>query len=159
MEFLATFAKIAGVLGLVFLNGFFVAAEFAIVKVRSTQIEPLVRSGSRRARIAQNVLEHLNAYLSACQLGITMTSLGLGWAGEPFVADMITPLFEALGGFTPAIIHTISFTFAFTVITYLHIVLGELAPKWTSCAVAPLPAVQLRLELTEIPVAPSAGSG
>jgi len=130
MATLITVAKIAGVLGLVLLNGFFVAAEFAIVKVRSTQIEPLARSGSIRARIAHNVLVHLNSYLSACQLGITMTSLGLGWMGEPFVADMITPLFEAFGGYTPAIVHTISFTIAFAIITYLHIVLGELAPKW-----------------------------
>jgi CBS domain containing-hemolysin-like protein len=130
MAILTTFAEIAGILGLVFLNGFFVAAEFAIVKVRSTQIEPLARSGSRRARVAQNLLGNLNSYLSACQLGITMTSLGLGWAGEPFVADMIAPLFEAYGGFTPAIFHTVSFTIAFTIITYLHIVLGELAPKW-----------------------------
>jgi CBS domain containing-hemolysin-like protein len=130
MAILLTVAKIAGVLGLVFLNGFFVAAEFAIVKVRSTQIEPLARSGSRRARIAQNVIGHLDSYLSASQLGITMTSLGLGWVGEPFVADIITPLFEAFGGSTPAIVHTVSFTIAFTIITYLHIVLGEQAPKW-----------------------------
>jgi len=122
--------SIIGVLALVALNGFFVAAEFAIVKVRSTQIESLVKSGSGRARLAQHIVNHMNSYLSATQLGITMTSLGLGWVGEPFVADIIAPLFAMLGWVTPALTHTVAFILAFTIITYLHIVLGELAPKW-----------------------------
>ena len=124
------FLSIVGVLALVALNGFFVAAEFAIVKVRTTQIESLVKSGSGRARLAQHIVNHMTSYLSATQLGITMTSLGLGWVGEPFVADIIAPLFALLGVFTPALTHTIAFLVAFTIITYLHIVLGELAPKW-----------------------------
>ncbi len=129
MEIITILAKILGVLGLVFFNGFFVAAEFAIVKVRSTQIEPLVRSGSARARTAQNVIAHLDAYLSATQLGITLTSLGLGWMGEPFVAHMLEPVLIALGITEPALVKTIAFTVGFSIITFLHIVFGELAPK------------------------------
>jgi CBS domain containing-hemolysin-like protein len=129
MEILAIFAKILVVLGLVFLNGFFVAAEFAIVKVRSTQIEPLVRSGSARARVAQNVINHLDAYLSATQLGITLTSLGLGWMGEPFVSHLLEPVFFALGITQPAVVTTVAFAVGFSIITFLHIVFGELAPK------------------------------
>jgi len=129
MEILAILAKILVVFGLVFLNGFFVAAEFAIVKVRSTQIEPLVRSGSARARVAQNVISHLDAYLSATQLGITLTSLGLGWMGEPFVAHLLEPVFFSLGITQPALVSTIAFAVGFSIITFLHIVFGELAPK------------------------------
>jgi len=117
------------VLGIIALNAFFVAAEFAIVKVRATQITPLAREGSSRARVAQHVLGHLDVYLSACQLGITMTSLALGWVGEPFVAQLLLPLFGALGG-DSALLHTVAVVVAFTIITYLHIVLGEQAPKW-----------------------------
>ncbi len=113
----------------VFLNGFFVAAEFAIVKVRSTQIEPLAKKGNLRARVAQEVVAHLDAYLSATQLGITLTSLALGWIGEPFVAHMIEPWFLGLGIGTPVVIRAVAFGVAFTFITFLHIVLGELAPK------------------------------
>lgn len=130
MDVLTVILNIGGIFLLVFLNGFFVAAEFAIVKVRTTQIEPLVRSGMRRAQVAQRVVGRLDAYLSASQLGITMTSLGLGWIGEPALADLLTPLFTTLGIDQPALVHTIAFTIAFTIITYLHIVLGEQAPKW-----------------------------
>ena len=129
MEFLMLLGKIVAVLGLVFLNGFFVAAEFAIVKVRATQIEPLVKSGSKRARIAEDVISHLDMYLSATQLGITLASLGLGWIGEPFVAHLLEPLFIWVGIIQPAIVTSISFAVAFSIITFLHIVLGELAPK------------------------------
>jgi CBS domain containing-hemolysin-like protein len=122
--------SIIGVFALIFLNGFFVAAEFAIVKVRSTQIESLARTGSRRAVLAQHLISHLDSYLSACQLGVTMTSLGLGWVGEPFVADLLVPVFAMFGITGQAIIHTVAFAVAFTVITYLHIVLGEQSPKW-----------------------------
>jgi len=129
MEILIAFAKIASVFILVFLNGFFVAAEFAIVKVRLTQIEPLVKSGMRRAGVAQHVITHLDAYLSATQLGITIASLGLGWIGEPFVAHLLEPIFVLAGITQAALVSTISFVVAFSIITFLHIVLGELAPK------------------------------
>lgn len=129
MEVFSVFWKIATVFALVFLNAFFVAAEFAIVKVRSTQIEPLVKTGSGRARIAQSVIAHLDAYLSATQLGITLTSLGLGWVGEPFVADLLEPVLETFGVTQPALVSTLSFAIGFSIITFLHIVLGELAPK------------------------------
>jgi CBS domain containing-hemolysin-like protein len=129
MDIAVIILQFAAVFGLVFLNGFFVAAEFAIVKVRSTQIEPLLRSGGRRARLAHHVTSHLDAYLSATQLGITLTSLGLGWIGEPFVASIIEPLLGMAGMTRPAMINTLSFTIGFSFITFLHIVLGELAPK------------------------------
>jgi CBS domain containing-hemolysin-like protein len=129
---LTAIAEIAGLLLIVLLNGFFVAAEFAIVKVRSTQIEPLARKGIQPARVAQHIIAHLDAYLSACQLGVTMTSLALGWAGEPFLSDLLQPAFEAVGIGQRALISTVSFAVAFTIITYLHIVLGEQAPKWVA---------------------------
>lgn len=129
MEAFSILLQLGGIFALVFLNGFFVAAEFAIVKVRSTQIEPLAARGSKRARIAQDVIGHLDAYLSATQLGITLTSLGLGWMGEPFVAHMLEPLLASLGVSNPTLISTLSFALGFGIITFLHIVLGELAPK------------------------------
>jgi CBS domain containing-hemolysin-like protein len=123
------FFDIFTVLLLVFLNGFFVAAEFAIVKVRLTQIEPLAQKGNRRAKIAHTLVTHLNAYLSATQLGITMTSLALGWIGEPMVAQYLFPIFTWLGIVSAELLHAVSFGVAFSIITFLHIVLGELAPK------------------------------
>ncbi len=129
MEFLIVILKIGTVLALVLLNGFFVAAEFAIVKVRSTQIEPLAKKGMRRAKLAQHAIAHLDAYLSATQLGITLASLGLGWLGEPFVAQLLEPAFVLLGITQPAVLTAVSFGIAFSFITFLHIVIGELAPK------------------------------
>src|SRR5712692_5146770 len=85
------------ILSLVLANGFFVAAEFAIVKVRSAQFEYRIRRGHRRAEVAKHIVEHLDSYLSATQLGITLASLGLGWLGEPLLADMIRSPFIALG--------------------------------------------------------------
>ncbi|MDH3746039.1 MAG: hemolysin family protein, partial [Acidobacteriota bacterium] len=114
---------------LVFLNGFFVAAEFALVKVRPTQLEPHAARGDRRGRVARHMVRHLDAYLSATQLGITLASLALGWIGEPAFAWILEPLVVLIPGATPALVHTISLTAAFVVITILHIVLGELAPK------------------------------
>jgi len=115
------------VLVLVFLNGFFVAAEFAIVKVRVSRIDTLAAEGNLRARFAQKILQNLNAYLSACQLGITLASLALGWIGEPAVAALLKPLLDS---FLPAFaIHTISFIIAFSIITTFHITLGEQVPK------------------------------
>ena len=121
--------NLAVVFFFVFLNGFLVAAEFAIVKVRSTQIEPLAKKGNLRAKVAHEVVSHLDAYLSATQLGITLSSLALGWIGEPFVAHMLEPWFRGLGVETPAVVQGVSFGVAFAIITFLHIVLGELAPK------------------------------
>ena len=117
------------VLLFIFLNGFFVAAEFAIVKVRLTQIEPLVQKGNWRAKIAYDILHRTTAYLSAAQLGITMTSLALGWIGEPLTANMLLPLFQLIGVTKHEMIHGISFAIAFCIITALHIIVGEQAPK------------------------------
>jgi CBS domain containing-hemolysin-like protein len=115
---------------LVALNGFFVAAEFALVKVRPTQLEPQASEGHRRAGVARHMVRHLDAYLSATQLGITLASLALGWIGEPAFAWIARPLVELLtGGENEPLVHSISLTVAFLVITILHIVLGELAPK------------------------------
>ena len=109
-------------------NGFFVAAEFAIVKVRSTQITELAEQGSVRAKMGKKLIRHLDAYLSATQLGITLASLALGWIGEPAFHHLIQPLFTRFE-IPDAAARTISATVAFTIISILHIVLGELAPK------------------------------
>jgi len=116
------------VLLLVLLNGFFVAAEFAMVKVRDSRIDTLVQEGNRNARFARTVMSNMNGYLSACQLGITLASLGLGWLGEPAVAAVLKQLLRPLQ-LADAVIHTISFVVAFTVITAFHITLGEQFPK------------------------------
>ena len=114
---------------LVVLNGFFVAAEFGMVALRPTRVRAIAKSQGWRGRILGKVHGQLDAYLSACQLGITLASLGLGWVGEPAFARLIEPLFLAAGIDSPTLVHTISFIFAFSVISYLHIVIGELAPK------------------------------
>ena len=114
---------------LVVLNGFFVAAEFGMVALRPTRVRAIAKSQGWRGRILGKVHGQLDAYLSACQLGITLASLGLGWVGEPAFAGLITPLFTAIGVGSQALIHTVSFIFAFSVISFLHIVVGELAPK------------------------------
>ncbi|GHA74172.1 hemolysin family protein [Pontibacter akesuensis] len=115
---------------LVLLNGFFVAAEFAIVKVRSSQIELRAQSGHTMAKLAQNMLTHLDAYLSATQLGITLASLGLGWIGESVVSQIVINIMESFG-FTggEVLAHRIALPISFAIITVLHIVFGELAPK------------------------------
>jgi len=114
---------------LVLLNGFFVAAEFAIVKLRESRAELLAEQRGIRGRLLLHVRENLDAYLSSCQLGITLASLGLGWVGEPAVARLIEPALEAMGVGSRKVIHGVSFVIAFSIISYLHIVLGELAPK------------------------------
>ncbi|MCD2452889.1 hemolysin family protein [Methylicorpusculum oleiharenae] len=114
---------------LVALNGFFVAAEFGLVKLRKTRINAIVKTKGWRGRILGKVHAKLDAYLSACQLGITLASLGLGWIGEPAFASLLESLFDKLGVTSPELIHGISFAFAFTIISFLHIVVGELAPK------------------------------
>jgi len=121
--------EIAGVGCLILLNGLFVAAEFAIVKVRSTQIEPLLKSGQAGARIVQHVINHLDQYISSTQLGITVTSLALGWLGEPLVAGLIAPLMALIGLTGTAAVETVALIIAFALITFVQIVVGELAPK------------------------------
>jgi CBS domain containing-hemolysin-like protein len=112
---------------LVFANGFFVAAEFALVGVRRSRIETLAAGGSRSAKRLLNILDNMNAYLSAAQLGITLASLALGWIGEPAVARVLEgPL---AGRVSETVLHTLAFAIAFSIITTLHIVLGEQAPK------------------------------
>jgi CBS domain containing-hemolysin-like protein len=115
------------VLLLVLANGFFVAAEFSLVSVRRSRVVALVESGNARAAILLGMLDSLNSYISATQLGITMASLGLGWIGEPALAKLLEGPLDGL--VSDAVRHTISVAVAFTVITFMHIVLGELAPK------------------------------
>jgi CBS domain containing-hemolysin-like protein len=110
-------------------NGFFVAAEFAIVKVRSTQLTELAEDGSLRAKMARKLTRNLDAYLSATQLGITLASLALGWIGEPAFEHLIEPLFVRFGAAGEAYAKSVGAVVAFSVISFLHIVLGELAPK------------------------------
>ena len=115
---------------LVFLNGFFVAAEFAIVKVRSSQLELKVQAGHRGARLTKHITDHLDDYLAATQLGITLASLGLGWIGEPVVSKIIINFMALIGiSIRPELAHEIALPVAFAIITVLHIVFGELAPK------------------------------
>lgn len=114
----------------VFLNGFFVAAEFAIVKVRSSQLELKAQEGNRFAILSKHIVNHLDAYLAATQLGITLSSLALGWIGEPVVSKMIINFMELIGmNISPELAHGIALPVAFLIITILHIVFGELAPK------------------------------
>ncbi|MDI4644798.1 hemolysin family protein [Cohnella hashimotonis] len=134
------------VLFLVLLNGFFVAAEFALVKVRQSRLTQLTNEGNVRAKYALKVNRKLDVYLSATQLGITLASLGLGWTGEPAIADLIViPLLHQYGVTNETTIHTISYIIAFSAITFLHIVLGELAPK--SLAIQKSEGVSLWLSL------------
>lgn len=122
--------RLAGVLALVFANGFFVAAEFSIVTVRKTRIDQLVAEGNRRARAVRRAVTDPDSYIAATQLGITMASIGLGWIGEPALASIFEPALGFLPGMmAQATAHTIAVAIAFAIITALHIVLGELAPK------------------------------
>jgi CBS domain containing-hemolysin-like protein len=113
------FLKLLAVVFLVLLNGFFVASEFAIVKVRASQLDALAAPSNGRARLARHVTSHLDSYLSATQLGITLASLGLGWLGEPFLADMIEPFFALANITSPGLIETVSFALAFGTITII----------------------------------------
>ncbi|MFD2116735.1 hemolysin family protein [Paenibacillus yanchengensis] len=110
------------------LTAFFVATEFAIVKLRTSRVNQMVLEGAKNAKAVQTVTTHLDSYLSACQLGITITALGLGWLGEPTIAKMLDPLF-AFWNINPEISSVLTFVIAFSIVTYLHVVLGELAPK------------------------------
>lgn len=113
---------------LLVLTAFFVATEFAVIRVRSTRIDQLIAEGNKNAVYAKKVVSNLDEYLSACQLGITVTALGLGWIGEPTVAGFLEPVFEKLH-LGESVTHILSFLIAFTVVTFIHVVVGELAPK------------------------------
>jgi magnesium and cobalt exporter, CNNM family len=135
--------KLAAIAALVLLNGFFVACEFAIVKVRASQLDALVEEGDLRANLVKHVRGHLDAYLSATQLGITLASLALGWIGEQFLVEILQPAFALVNIHSHAFVTSVSVALAFAGITFLHIVFGELGPKYTAIA-NPLP-VAMRL--------------
>jgi len=128
-EWMMDMAAIAAAVGLVILNGFFVAAEFALVKVRVSQVDKLVREGHPFAKLAHWLATRLDTSLSACQLGITMASLALGWVGEPAFAHLLSPLFKLIGITSEQVLHGLAFVIAFSLITSLHLVIGEQVPK------------------------------
>jgi CBS domain containing-hemolysin-like protein len=128
--------KLSAAVVLVLLNALFVAAEFAFVRVRETSLEILAQKGSARARMALFGQKHLEDYLSVCQLGITLSSLGLGWLGEPAVASLLRPAFEWFGLANPALVHSLSIMVGFGLITFIHVTFGELAPKNVSIRAA-----------------------
>jgi CBS domain containing-hemolysin-like protein len=136
--------KFLSVLVLVAANGFFVAAEFALVGLRTSRIETMAAAGKRAAKRLMGLLKNLNAYLSACQLGITLASLALGWIGEPAVARLLE---APLAGLPDSVRHGVAFAIAFSIITSLHIVLGEQAPKLMGLAVAEKTALAIALPL------------
>ena len=120
---LETGGGLLAVLLLVFVNGFFVSAEFALVTVRRTRVQQLVAEGRPGAGNVDDAVKHLDSYIAACQLGITMGSLALGWVGEPALAGLLDPLFSEIGA------HAFAVAVSFTIITALHVIAGELAPK------------------------------
>lgn len=132
---------------LVVLNGLFVAAEFSFVKVRKTKMELLAEDGMRSARLALFGVRNLDAYLSVCQLGITLSSLGLGWLGEPAVAALLRPLFDLAGLGNPALVSSLSIAVGFALITFLHVVFGELIPKSISIQKAETTVLLLALPM------------
>jgi len=134
--------KIIAILALIAFAAFFVVAEFSIVKVRSSRIDQLVSEGNNKAVAVKRIITHMDSYLSATQLGITITSLGLGWLGEPTVKALIHPLFRAMH-LPNNIAHVLSFLISFSVITFLSVVLGELAPK--SVAIQKAEAITLAI--------------
>ena len=142
MDIVPTLLDILLVAFLIFMNGFFVAAEFCCVKIRTSRLETLIAEGSSRAGYAKQLTEHLDYSLSVTQFGITLASLGLGWVGEPAIATLILPVTQMLG-LPDEVGHTIALAIAFTIITSLHIVLGELTPK--SMAIANVEQVLLAI--------------
>jgi len=128
-NFLGFAFEIFVIIFLIVANGFFVAAEFALVKVRVSQLRPLAKKGGWRVKIALRASQRLDAALSATQLGITLASLGLGWIGEPFVAEHIAPLLMRWGVTAASTVHSVSFAAAFTLITFVTVIFGELGPK------------------------------
>lgn len=154
----ATPLYIVAALALVLVNGFFVLAEFAVVKVRASRVEELVRQGNPRARLAREMVQRLDAYLSTTQLGITVASLGLGWIGEPAFAGLFDAVIGLPGWWTPAASHGIALALAFVIITFLHILIGELAPKSLAirrpeaCALAVAHPMRLAYRLFYLPM-------
>jgi Hemolysins and related proteins containing CBS domains len=151
--------KLALVLLLVLANGFFVAAEYALVSVRRSRIDSLAAQGSKRAQMVMRVLEKLTAYISATQLGVTLASLALGWVGEETMAEILGPLFQRLlGSFSVVAAHTASIVLAYVLITYMHVVLGELVPKAISLekaeavALAVAPPIQIFYKIFKAPI-------
>lgn len=118
-----------GIILLLGLNGFFVLAEFALVRIRKTRLEELAQRGDGRAALALKMVSRIDSYLSAVQLGVTLASLGMGWLGEPAVASWIEPLVFRYFAGSQLILHTVSLLLSFSVVTYVTVVLGELIPK------------------------------
>lgn len=144
VDILGLTIRLAAFAVLIAATAFFVATEFAIVKVRSTRIDQLVAEGNKKAIRAKKVISNLDEYLSACQLGITITALGLGWLGEPTFELILHPLFDLLGlDLNPSISAVLSFVIAFALVTFIHVVVGELAPK--TLAIQKAEAVTLTL--------------
>lgn len=146
-QFFYSSLKIFAALLLVLINGVFVAAEFSFVRVRPTRMNQLVSEGSFLARQVKVCIDNMDAYLSVCQLGITIASLGLGWLGEPAIATLLYPLFDRIGIFSPAVLHSTAFLLAFGIITFLHVVFGELAPKNLAIQRAEAMAMSLALPM------------
>lgn len=117
---------------LIVLNAFFVLAEFATVKMRPSRVEELIDQGNKKALLVRHIHEHFDDYLSVCQVGITFASIGLGFVGEPAIARLVEPMFEAFGGSSARIAHTIAITIAYALVSFLHVTLGELVPKSVS---------------------------
>jgi CBS domain containing-hemolysin-like protein len=122
--------RLLAILGIVLVNGFFVAAEFAFVKLRDTQLDALIAAGNRRAKLARHILQNLTSYLSATQLGITMASLGLGWLAQPVFMTLLSPMLGLIGIHSLHLQKSAAFAVGFSVATFLQIVIGELGPKW-----------------------------
>jgi CBS domain containing-hemolysin-like protein len=122
--------SLIGILLLVLLNGFFVAVEFSLVKVRTSQLDPLIEQGRKTAVTVKHILGHMDAYLSATQFGVTVTSLVLGALGEPYMERLLEPFFVKVGVHNPTFITGTAWALGLTIITFLHIILGELAPKY-----------------------------
>ena len=151
--------KLALVFLLVLANGFFVAAEYALVSVRRSRIAALVAQGKKRAQTVMRILEKLTAYISATQLGVTLASLALGWVGEDTMAQILGPVFHRLlGSFSAVAAHTAAIVLAYILITYMHVVLGELVPKAISLeraetvALAVAPPVQVFYKMFKAPI-------
>lgn len=129
-EIIEIVLKLAAVVALVFMNGFFVASEFALVKIRDTQLEVLIKKGNQKAKTAKKIIQNLSSHLSACQVGVTIASLALGWIGEPVFKVLLKPFYSLLSITHIETQETIAIVVGFTTISYLHIIAGEQAAKW-----------------------------
>src|SRR6185437_5600444 len=129
-SFTVATSSLLAVLGLVAINGFFVAAEFALVAARRSKLDEMIARGDRSAKVVQAALQHLDRYIAGTQLGITIASLALGWVGEPVLAQLFDQFFRTIGlNPSPVATHVAAVPIAFFLLTFFHIVLGELAPK------------------------------